>query len=430
MTMKRLGLLVSLFALVSCGRGNASSSLVVDHYLVTPEKAYTMTLKEIQPRLASLLNNLKTATSFGINGEAELALSASWVDTIVTQGQAEQGDSHKASASLEGVRLGFGSIVESDDYSKGKASLSLSGRLSGSYEMTPVSSEDSSVEVETLNQNLVGKAYLQGLDAYVDLSGAEIGINKFYPVAVALGQGLRVDIPALDDTMFEKTKVNIPGYGATLVHTIQTFLGEFLARSTLTAIPGEEGNASSADSSIMGLESKIDSSLDSPASGGEVSSTSNESEASSSTRTFETAIYEYLSAYTTVESFKDGSYGVSLALTQDELKEIDEKVTAEFPNVHMVNLFDKATYRYSVVFTESAIVSAGATVEATLPEYEAFPTEEDLAKAKDGTYVDHVKASFAIGVKLNFLQGAAVKVEDPTDPSSYREVINKYPEGM
>ena len=416
MTMKRLGLLVSLFALVSCGRGNASSSLVVDHYLVTPEKAYTMTLKEIQPRLTSLLNNLKTATSFGINGEAELALSASWVDTIVTEGQAEQGDAHKASASFEGARLTFGSIVESDDYSKGKASLSLSGRLSGSYEMTPVSSEDSAVKVEALNQNLVGKAYLQGLNAYVDLSGAEIGINKFYPVAVALGQGLRVDIPALDDTMFEKTKVNIPGYGATLVHTIQNLLGEFLARSTLTVIPKEGEIVSGDESSVMGLESKIDSSLS--------------SEVASSDRTYETAIYEYLSAYTTVQSFKDGSYGVSLALTQDELKEIDEKVTAEFPNVHMVNLFDKATYRYSVVFTESAIVSAGATVEATLPEYEAFPTEEDLAKAKDGTYVDHVKASFAIGVKLNFLQGAAVKVEDPADPSSYREVINKYPEGM
>ena len=416
MTMKRLGLLVSLFALVSCGRGNASSSLVVDHYRVTPEKAYTMTLKEIQPRLTSLLNNLKTATSFGINGEAELALSASWVDTIVTEGQAEQGDAHKASASFEGARLTFGSIVESDDYSKGKASLSLSGRLSGSYEMTPVSSEDSAVKVEALNQNLVGKAYLQGLNAYVDLSGAEIGINKFYPVAVALGQGLRVDIPALDDTMFEKTKVNIPGYGATLVHTIQNLLGEFLARSTLTVIPKEGEIVSGDESSVMGLESKIDSSLS--------------SEVASSDRTYETAIYEYLSAYTTVQSFKDGSYGVSLALTQDELKEIDEKVTAEFPNVHMVNLFDKATYRYSVVFTESAIVSAGATVEATLPEYEAFPTEEDLAKAKDGTYVDHVKASFAIGVKLNFLQGAAVKVEDPADPSSYREVINKYPEGM
>ena len=416
MTMKRLGLLVSLFALVSCGRGNASSSLVVDHYLVTPEKAYTMTLKEIQPRLTSLLNNLKTATSFGINGEAELALSASWVDTIVTEGQAEQGDSHKASASFEGGRITFGSIVESDDYSKGKASLSLSGRLSGSYEMTPVSSEDSAVKVEALNQNLVGKAYLQGLDAYVDLSGAEIGVNKFYPVAVALGQGLRVDIPALDDTMFEKTKVNIPRLGATYVHTIQTFLGEFLARSTLTVIPKEGEIVSGADSSVMGLESKIDSSLS--------------SEVASSARTYETAIYEYLSAYTTVQSFKDGSYGVSLAVTQDELKEIDEKVTVEFPNVHMVNLFDKATYRYSVVFTESAIVSAGATVEATLPEYEAFPTEEDLAKAKDGTYVDHVKASFAIGVKLNFLQGAAVKVEDPADPTSYREVINKYPEGM
>ena len=416
MTMKRLGLLVSLFALVSCGRGNASSSLVVDHYLVTPEKAYTMTLKEIQPRLSSLLNNLKTATSFGINGEAELALSASWVDTIVTEGQAEQGDSHKASASFEGGRITFGSIVESDDYSKGKASLSLSGRLSGSYEMTPVSSEDSAVKVEALNQNLVGKAYLQGLDAYVDLSGAEIGVNKFYPVAVALGQGLKVDIPALDETMFEKTKVNIPGFAATYVHTIQNLLGEFLARSTLTVIPKEGEIVSSGDSSVMGLESKIDSSLS--------------SEVASSARTYETAIYEYLSAYTTVESFKDGSYGVSLALTQDELKEIDEKVTAEFPNVQMVSLFDKATYRYSVVFTESAIVSAGATVEATLPEYEAFPTEEDLAKAKDGTYVDHVKASFAIGVKLNFLQGAAVKVEDPADPSSYREVINKYPEGM
>ena len=416
MTMKRLGLLVSLFALVSCGRGNASSSLVVDHYLVTPEKAYTMTLKEIQPRLISLLNNLKTATSFGINGEAELSVSASWQDTVVTNGQAEQGDAHKASASFEGARLTFGSIVESDDYSKGKASLSLSGRLSGSYEMTPVSSEDSGVKVEALNQNLVGKTYLQGLDAYVDLSGAEIGINKFYPVAVALGQGLRMPIPALDNTMFEKTKVNIPGFGATYVHTVQTMLGEFLARSTLTVIPKEGEIVSGDESSVMGLESKIDSSLS--------------SEVASSARTYETAIYEYLSAYTTVQSFKDGSYGVSLAVTQDELKEIDEKVTAEFPNVHMVNFFDKATYRYSVVFTESAIVSAGATVEATLPEYEAFPTEEDLAKAKDGTYVDHVKASFAIGVKLNFLQGAAVKVEDPADPSSYREVINKYPEGM